>query len=576
MRGPISEVMQAAGAQVGVLFALSITSNILMLTGSIFMLQVYDRVLPSRSMPTLVALTGLVVILYGFYALIEWIRARMAARIGGLFSDRLSVPLFRVGVRQRLHGGRRRAEPLRDLDTLRQFASGTGPISLLDLPWMPIYLGLAFILHPLLGLTATAGAVVICGLLLLNEVFSRRPVMEGTAAAAERNALANDAERNAEAISAMGMMQAMSRRFAAASGTMMHAQLKATDRAALYSSVTKGFRYLLQSAVLAIGALLVIRGQTTGGLMIAASILTSRALAPVEQVVANWRGFVGARQAAQRIRDHLKSGSIGAPETELPLPTQTLSVEAMATGPEPNGPLIAGGVEFSLEAGDGMGIVGLSGSGKSSVARALVGVWPVLRGEIRLDGSEMSHYSVERLGTRIGYLPQDVELSDGTVAENISRFSDDPDPAAILGAATAARVHDLITSLPGGYDTSIGEGGFMLSAGQRQRIGLARALFGDPFLLVLDEPNSNLDSEGDLALTEALLDARRRGAIVVVVAHRPSAITAVNKLLFMRDGRQVLFGPKNAVLQRITGPVEIDRVGNDASDDEAPQPARLA
>ncbi|MDB5560941.1 MAG: type secretion system ATPase [Hyphomicrobiales bacterium] len=536
------------------LFGLSLVSNLLMLTGSIFMLQVYDRVLPSRSLPTLVALTLLAAALYGFYALIEWIRARIAARLGGLIDERLSGPLFEASVRQKLRPQPGiNSDPVRDLDSLRQFVSGMGPISLLDLPWMPIYLALAFLLHPMLGWLATAGAVVISALLVVNELHSRRPAQATTIAAVQRGAQANDARSNAEAILAMGMLSAVSSRWEESAAQLVATQQRAADRAAFYSSITKGFRYLLQSAVLAAGAYLVIQGQISGGLMIAASILTSRALAPVEQVVAHWRGFVAARQAAARIRQTLAVFAIRPREMDLPLPTRSLTVTNLATGPDVVGRrFVAAGISFSLTAGDGMGIVGLSGSGKSSVARAIVGVWPVMHGEIRLDGSELAHFDPERLGQSLGYMPQTVELFDGTVAENISRFQPGYNTEAVLRAANAARIHDLIASLPDGYDTYIGENGSVLSAGQRQRIGLARALYGDPFLVVLDEPNSNLDGEGDIALTEAMIGARKRGAIVIVVAHRPSAIAGVDKLLFLQDGRQAAFGAKENILRQIT------------------------
>ena len=568
-------MVKFARMPIAVLFGLSITSNILMLTGSVFMLQVYDRVLPSRSIPTLVALTVLVSVLYGFYAFIEWIRARMASRLGGLLHERLSVPLFQASVKQKLFAGYGAGpDPIRDLDSLEQFASSMGPISLLDLPWMPIYLGLTFVLHPLLGLIALAGAVTICGLLVVNELHSRRPTLAATAAAAERGAYTSDARSNAESVIAMGMLQTISERWERSAVQLVRTRQRSADRSAFYSSVTKGFRYLLQSAVLAAGAYLVVQGDLTGGLMIAASILTSRALAPVEQVVAHWRGFVGARQAAIRIREVLSSTATEPRQTHLPLPTESLIVANMATGPDPRRPPVAAGIEFGLRAGDGLGIIGLSGSGKSSLARALIGIWPVLHGEIRLDGSELAHYDPERLGQTVGYMPQAVELFDGTVAENIAHFQAAHDTEAVLRAAGAARAHDLIASLPDGYDTRIGEHGSLLSAGQRQRIGLARALFGEPFLIVLDEPNSNLDAEGDAALTLALAGARKRGAIVIVIAHRPSAIVAVDKLLFMRDGRQALFGSKEMVLQQISQPPSVvnDRRENDSATRELENP----
>jgi ATP-binding cassette subfamily C protein PrsD len=551
---PLSDLMKRAGGPIGVLFGLSLVSNLLMLTGSIFMLQVYDRVLPSRSLPTLVALTVLAAALYGFYALIEWIRARIAVRLGGLIDERLSGSVFQASIRQRLRPQAGiNSDPVRDLDSLRQFVSGMGPISLLDLPWMPIYLALAFLLHPMLGWLATSGAIVISVLLVINELHSRRPAQATTMAAVQRGAQTNDARSNAEAILAMGMLGAISSRWEASAARLVATQQRSADRAAFYSSMTKGFRYLLQSAVLAVGAYLVIRGEITGGLMIAASILTSRALAPVEQVVAHWRGFVAARQATARLGETLAMMAVRPRETDLPLPSHSLSVTNLATGPDIMGRrVVAAGIGFGLQAGDGMGIVGLSGSGKSSVARAIVGVWPVMNGEIRLDGSELAHFDPERLGQTIGYMPQTVELFDGTVAQNISRFQPGDNTEAVLRAADAARIHELIASLPDGYDTYIGENGSVLSAGQRQRIGLARALYGEPFLVVLDEPNSNLDGEGDVALTQALIGARSRGAIVIVVAHRPSAIAAVDKLLFLQDGRQAAFGAKEHILRQIT------------------------
>jgi len=551
----LGDVVRLARGQLVVLFLLSVTSNILMLTGSIFMLQVYDLVIPSRSPETLVALTALVVVLFGFYACIEWIRARMAGRIGGLLHDRLSQRLFPLTMRMKINQSHLRlSNPVQDLDQVRLFVSGPGAISLLDVPWVPIYLALAFYLHPWLGTMALAGGVVMTLLLVLNELNSHRPAMATTAAAAERAALSRDADNNAESIFAMGMQDAVTHRWARAAEQLVRTQTRSFDRMAFYSSVTKGFRYLLQSAVLALGAYLVIQNQATGGIMIAASILTSRALAPIEQVVAHWRNFVSARQAGVRVNRMLQAAARVERPTRLPIKRQTLSVENLATGIDADHAPVARGVTFTLNAGDGLGIIGPSGAGKSSVARALVGVWPVLSGAIRLDGSELAHYDPLELGAAIGYLPQAVELLDGTIAENIGRFDERHDTEAILAAASAAGVHELIASLPNGYETHLGAHGSNLSAGQRQRIGLARALYGNPFLIVLDEPNSNLDMEGDEALTIAILNARKGGAIVVIVAHRPSAIAAVDKLMFMRDGRQVAFGNKGEVLEQVALP----------------------
>ena len=552
---PLKDLIGQGRGHIAVLFALSITSNILMLTGSVFMLQVYDRVLPSRSIPTLVALTGLVVVLYGFYAVIEWIRARMAGRLGGLVHDRLARTLFPAMVRLKLQGPAAvRVNPVNDLDTVRLFIAGPGAISLLDLPWVPLYLALAFLLHPWLGALALWGGVLIAGLLVINELHSRQPALATTAAASGRAALTRDAESNAESIMAMGMLDAVTGRWASAADSLTQTQQRSSDRTAFYGSLTKGVRYGLQSGVLALGAYLVIEGQITGGLMIAASLLTSRALAPIEQVVSQWRGFVSARQASTRLAQVLAWQEQAERPTQLPMPVDRLAIETMATGADPHRAPAVIGIDFQLTAGDGLGIIGLSGSGKSSIARAMVGVWPVLGGAIRLDGSELRHFDPVALGRTIGYLPQAVELLDGTIAENIGRFSPQHDTEAILKAAMAAHVHEFIISLPEGYETQIGADGSAMSSGQRQRIGLARALYGEPFLIVLDEPNSNLDMEGDQALSKAIADARERGAIVVVVAHRPSAIAAVNKVLFVRDGRQIAFGNKDAVLHQIALP----------------------
>jgi ATP-binding cassette subfamily C protein PrsD len=517
------------------------------------MLQVYDRVLASRSIPTLVAISLLVAGLYVFYAFLEWIRSRMAVRYGGLIDEAVSADLFQVAVRQRLApGGGQTSDPVRDLDSLRQFVAGPGPMALMDLPWLPFYMVIVFLLHPALGWLATIGAVIITLMLVVNEFTSQKPSQETNIAANRRQNRTDDAKANAEAVVAMGMLGAITKRWTEGAKDLVDAQRNAADKAAFYSSVTKAFRFLLQSAVLGVGAYLVIINEVSGGVMIAASILTSRALAPVEQVVAQWRGFVGARQALTRINAILRNSFVPPRLTDLPLPSRTLVVTNLATGPDRNRRPLVGNVTFNLKGGEGLGILGLSGSGKSSLVRAVVGVWPVLQGEVRFDGSELSHYDQERIGQAIGYLPQTVELFDGTIAENIARFRDDATTDQVLAAAKAARIHDLIASLPDGYDTRLGERGATLSVGQRQRVGLARALYGDPFLVVLDEPNSNLDAEGDQALTDALNVAKQRGAVVIVVAHRPSAIAAVDKLLFLQNGRQSAFGPKDEVLRQIT------------------------
>lgn len=535
------------------LFGISLVSNLLMLTGPLFMLQVYDRVLASQSVPTLVALTILVCALYGLYAFIEALRSRMGSRFGSALEQSIGERLLAASVGLRLHAGSAaNVDPVRDGDTLRQFVSGGGPLAIFDLPWLPIYLALVFLLHPALGWLATIGGLIIIVLMVLNEWLARGPSLLANGAQTARQRQADANRSNAETIVGMGMMLDMQRRWRDASDRLLRVQQSAGDRSSVFSSITKGLRFLLQSAVLALGAYLVIQGELSGGLMIAASIITSRALAPVEQVVAQWRGFIAARQAYQRIARMLAGMATSERDTTLPLPREQLSIRQLSTAPIGAKAVPLGGVTLDLSAGEALGVLGSSGAGKSSFARALAGVWPALGGELRLDGAALSHYAPDQMGRIIGYLPQRIELFEGTVAQNISRFREGASSEEVIAAARAAKVHDLVQSLPNGYDTDVGEQGDVLSAGQRQRVALARALFGQPFLIVLDEPNSNLDSEGDAALTEAILAAKAWGAIVVVVAHRPSAIAAVDKILYLKFGRQLAFGPKDEVMRQIT------------------------
>ncbi|MBE0579767.1 type I secretion system permease/ATPase [Devosia sp.] len=530
----------------------SLVSNLLMLAGPLFMLQIYDRVLASRSMPTLVALTVMICALYAYYAVLEAIRARMSMRAANIVDGALSGRLFAASVRFKLiPGALGNVDPVREGDTLRQFVSGNGPLALLDLPWMPIYLTIVFLMHPLLGWLALGGAVAIVALAIANELSSRGPAQKASSAQGARQRYIDDARSNAEAIVGMGMMADIERRRAVLNRDVLAAQLLAGDRTSAFSAIIKALRFLLQSAVLAVGAYLVIQGDLTGGLMIAASVITSRALAPVDQIVGQWRGFIAARLAYDRIRKILPKDNDGARETRLPLPGQKLSANQLAIGPRGAKVALVNGISFELVAGDALGIIGASGSGKSSLVRGLVGAWPTLSGALRLDGALLAHYDPSQIGGIVGYLPQQVDLFEGTVAENIARFRHDMTAEAVIAAARSADVHDMINSLPNGYDTPIGEQGDLLSAGQRQRIGLARALYGDPFLIVLDEPNSNLDAEGDAAVSKAIASARARGGIVVVVAHRPSAIASVDQLLLLQKGRQVSFGPKKDVLDHI-------------------------
>ncbi len=532
----------------------SIVINLLMLTGPLFMLQVYDRVLASRSLPTLVVLAGLAAALYVFFGVLEGLRARALGRVGAKIDVGLSGEAFASNASLPLLAGAKgqRFEPVADLDRLRQFLSGAGPSAIFDMPWLPLYLAIVFLFHPILGLVATGGAIVIAILTGMNEWLSRKPTAEAAAHGSRRSTFSADARRYAEAITAMGMMGALRARWETENVSFLLVQSKAADRASLFSTIIKTLRFVLQSAVLGVGAWLAVIQEITPGVMIAASIITSRALAPVELAVAHWRGFVSARQSFDRLK--LVIGQL--PEsnvvTEMPLPSKSVELTDFASGPPGANVVTVQGVSFALGAGDGLGIIGPSGSGKTTLARAIVGVWPCLRGAVRLDGIEIDRWDADRLGTAIGYLPQDVQLFDASVAENISRFDPSPSSDAIIAAAKRAHVHDLIVSLPEAYDTMLGEGGIALSAGQRQRIALARALYHDPFLIVLDEPNSNLDAQGEAALNAAIRSARKRGAIVIVIGHRASSIAAVDTLLFLKDGRPHAFGPKEEVLKEVT------------------------
>jgi ATP-binding cassette subfamily C protein len=405
--------------------------------------------------------------------------------------------------------------------------------------------------HFYIGLAALVGAIILGVLTYLTEVMTREPTKEATGFATTRNALAEASRRNAEALTAMGMTSRIAAAWDEANRKYRTSQQRASDVAGGFGSMSKVLRMMLQSGVLAVGAWLVIFQEASAGIIIAGSILSARALAPVDLAIANWRGFVAARQSWQRLTELLALLPSQMAPMALRPPCKSLVVESAAVVPPGSEKVVVQDVSLSLQSGNGVGIIGPSGSGKSSLARVLVGVWRPVRGRIRLDGAALDQWSPESLGPHIGYLPQDVELLAGTVAQNIARYASEPDPKAIIAAANAAGVHDLIVGLPEGYDTQVGEGGAALSAGQAQRIALARALYGDPFLVVLDEPNSNLDAEGDEALSRAIMGVRARGGIVVVIAHRPSAIASVDLVLVLNQGRPQVFGPKDEVLSRI-------------------------
>ena len=536
--------------------------NVLMLAGSLYMLQVYDRVLSSKSIPTLLGLSFLLLVAYLLQGYLDSVRTRMLARIGARFDRMVSDHAFRASQRLPLVGANAEASmaPLRDLDQIRAFLSSMGPTAFFDMPWMPVFFVGCYLLHPALGLLALVGGVVIVGITAWTDRLSKVSGRAQSTSGAARMALADSTRRNAEAVAAMGMGDSFLRRWREANGGHVGDWLRGADVAGGIGSFAKVFRMILQSAVLGLGSYLVIKGELSGGAMIAASIMTSRALAPIEIAVAHWKAYSMARAGLVRLTRTLDHPSMSEEErTELPSPRRDLVAEGLSVAPPGHQSPILNGVSLSLVAGDALAIIGPSASGKSTLARALVGVWRPMRGTVRIDGASLDQWPRDGLGRHVGYLPQDVELFEGTVAENISRFDRDADDSSIVSAAVNAGAHEMIVRLERGYDTRVGEGGLALSGGQRQRLGLARALYGDPFLVVLDEPNANLDKEGDVALAESISRIRVRRGICVVVTHRTEALSAVTHIAVLGEGRIHAFGPRDEVLKRLQRPAPQQR-----------------
>ena len=552
-RSELGEALRACRTAFIGVGVMSCMINLLYLTGSLFMLEVYDRVLPSRSVPTLVGLIILAVGLYIAQGILDLIRGRILGRVGTSLDEALNARVFDIVVRLPLAvgGPSEGLQPLRDLDNVRGFLGGMGPGAFFDLPWLPFYLAICFAFHVLIGVTALVGAIILVTLTVMTEFLSRAPAREALGLAARRNDLAAASRRNAEVLVAMGMSGRLTRRWSKANQNYLDGNQRASDVSGGLSAAAKVMRMMLQSSVLAVGAYLVIHQEATAGIIIAGSILSARALAPVDLVIAHWKSFVAARQSWHRLNRLLESMPARATPTLLQNPSSRLSVEAISIVPPGDQRFIVQDVTFALTAGNGLGIIGPSGSGKSSLVRALVGVWQPVRGKVRVDGAALDQWSSDVLGRHVGYLPQDVELFAGSVAQNICRFDPEANSDGIIAAAKEAGVHEMIIKMREGYDTQVGDQGTALSAGQAQRVALARALYGNPFLIVLDEPNSNLDTEGDEALTRAIRGARERGAIVVVVAHRPIGIEAVDQILVLRDGRMQAFGPKETVLSQV-------------------------
>ena len=533
--------------------------GILALTSTFFVLEIYDRVVPSRSFATLIGLSVLAAVLFIFLGVLDFIRGRVFVRIAAYLDEALGHRIYDATVRLPLIAPRAGdgLQPLRDLDQVRSFLAGGGPAALFDAPFLFLFLFVCFLFHAWLGLTVLFGALVLIALTLLTELLVREPTRTATTHAGQRYAVLEASRRNAEILRAMGMTGRLFGVWSAANRKYMESHQRANDLAAGLGGISRVFRMMLQAAVLAIGAYLVIEQQASGGIIFAAAVLVGRALAPIDLAIGNWNGFVAARQSWHRLNEVLKLVPGQSPPMTLPRPSKSISVENLSVVPPGSRRVVVQDVTFSLKTGNGLGIVGLSAAGKSSLARALVGVWAPARGQIRIDGAALDQWTPELLGPHVGYLPQDVELLAGTVAQNISRFDPGRSSDPVIAAARAAGIHEMVLRLPDGYDTQIGESGTALSAGQRQRIALARALYGDPFLLVLDEPNSNLDAEGERALTQAILAARARGRIVVTIAHRLSSLQGVDLLLELVEGKLHSFGPKDEVLRKIARPVAV-------------------
>lgn len=528
--------------------------NLLAFVGPLYMLQVYDRVITSRNETTLLMITLIAAFLLLIFAVLERARSSVLNRVGAVFDgvakDRLFAAVAKGSLRSPNIGG---AQALRDLDSVREFLTGSGLVSFCDAPWVPIFIAGCFILHPYFGYVALGGAFLIFLLALGNEFATRKQLREASQSAVVANNWASAVFRNVEVLHAMGMIDALRKRWRKQHDAVIGWQGKASDRGGNFVAGTKFVRSFLQVCILGVGAYLVIRGTVSPGAMIAASIIMGRALAPVEAAVANWRGFSTARTARQRILKLLEAVPDENNRMALPAPQGIVSVENVIACPPGTRLPSLRGVTFQLKGGDVLGVIGPSAAGKSTLARALVGVWPTASGSVRLDGSDLQHWSPEQLGEHIGYLPQDIELFSGTIAENISRFLDG-DSEKVIDAARLAGVHEMIQNLPEGYNTKIGDQGAGLSGGQRQRIGLARAFYNRPALIVLDEPNSNLDVDGETALINGIKQVKESGSTVILVTHKTNVLGIADMILVLMNGQVQHLGDRQSVLGKLMGP----------------------
>lgn len=532
--------------------AFSFVINFLSLVPPLYMLQVYDRVLRSENVTTLLMLTLIAVFAYGLQALLQHVRSKVLVRVGNNFDMQLNRRVFMAAFERSLRREQGSpAQATQDINRVRQFFTGNALVAFFDVPWTPIFIAVTFIMHPLLGFIATFGAIAIIFMAWITQMVTNQPLSEANKASLQAGNFANTHLHNAEVIEAMGMLPGMRERWFNHHHRMLGQQSLASDRDGRIRSVTRFIRISLQSIILGAGAWLVINGgQITAGMMIVGSILLGQALRPVEQLIGSWKQTIDARTAYKRLDGILDSAPQRETNLSLPAPTGRLDLDNVFAGPPGASSMVLNGVTFSVEAGDAVGLVGPTGAGKSTLARLLVGVWGARVGTVRLDSADIYRWNKEELGPYIGYLPQDVELFDGTVAENIARFTE-PDSEMVVRAAEQAGVHDMILHLPEGYETRLGTDGSALSGGQRQRVALARAVYGDPVVVVLDEPNSNLDDTGETALVRTLQSLNARGATVIIITHRTNVLNTVNKLLVMQNGGIALYGERGEVLKKL-------------------------
>ncbi|WP_189345650.1 type I secretion system permease/ATPase [Undibacterium macrobrachii] len=525
--------------------------NLLMLAPSLYMLQVYDRVLQSQNEITLLMLSLLVLGAFAFMSALEFVRSFVLIRVGAKLDMQMNKRIYTAAFEQNLKkGGGNPGQALQDLTQIRQFLTGNGLFAFFDAPWFPIYLAVIFMFDVYLGIFATVAVIIMVVLAYINEKVSSKPLKEANAMSIMSSMQATNNLRNAEVIEAMGMLPNLMTRWFKLHSRFLQLQAEASEKSGIVSAISKFVRVSVQSLVLGFGALLVIEGKMTPGMMIAGSILLGKATGPIDQLIGVWKQWSSVKSAYERLNELLTNNQPRKAGMDLPKPLGAVSVEAVTAAPPGSPVAVIKNLTLSLQPGDVLGVIGPSGSGKSTLARLLVGVWPSAVGKVRLDGADIYQWNKDQLGPHIGYLPQDIELFAGTVAENIARFGD-VDSEKVILAAKRAGVHDMILHLPKGYDTVLTDGGGGLSGGQKQRLGLARAMYDDPSLLVLDEPNSNLDDIGEQALLLALNDLRSRGKTIVLITHRQSILAATSKLLLIRDGMAAAFGPRDQVLQAL-------------------------